>query len=772
MNGPMHVRGFKHNCPTMMSEQWQRSKQLFALALEQAPEQREAFVRENCSDSELTEQILMLLEAHEREPEFLRTPLGERTETELADPLIGQTVGAFVIQRLVGHGGSGAVYEATQTNPVRRVAVKFLRADVPLSGSVLRRFENESEMLARLKHRGIAHVYESGKLKTAQGDQPWFAMELVEGPNLTQLLRDIHLSRDDKLKLFLKICDAVSSAHSKGVVHRDLKPANILVEQQDATENTVEGLQPKVVDFGIAMMQQTDDFKTTLLTTASDILGTLDYVSPEQVGDDPTKVDQRCDVYALGLVLFEMLTGRLPHYRRSNSVVTAIKNIGNENMLRLREVDSGFSRELDVVVEKATRVQPGRRYQSIDELAADIKRLLANEPIHARPPSPLYIGSKFVKRNFWLVAGVAATTTALAIGLILYAWEADAARKSAEAERKSADAANYEADKAVAVSSYITNDFLTRLLALSRNSDSVDQRSVESMVDESAIQIESMFANQPTIEAAIHNEVGTIYFNIGVATKAADQYREALRLWESELGPNHADTLKAVNNLALAQMSGGGGDAESTEVLLRRAKEGRVNVLGEAHMSTLQSYNNLADWLRRHDRLDEAEPLFVEALKLSREHLGPADQTTMIITANLGSLYLSQDRLDDAFELHRQAYHSACDTLGDDHRIALQAGIRLAQTTDRVGKYKNALETLEPILNVYLEMKATPELAIVPLRLKSRILRHMEKYDDALASLAIASEIAESDPDRLQNALRKIERDRGRIIKEKDESSR
>ena len=753
----------------MMSEQWQRSKQLFALALEQAPERREAFVRENCSDSELTEQILVLLEAHEREPEFLQTPLGERSDTEIADPLIGQMVGAFVIQRLIGHGGSGAVYEATQTNPARRVAVKFLRADMPLTSSVLKRFENESEMLARLKHRGIAHVYESGKLRTAQGDQPWFAMELVEGPNLTQLLRDIHLSRDDKLRLFLKVCDAVSSAHSKGIVHRDLKPANILVEQQDATEDSVEGLQPKVVDFGIAMMQQTDDFRTTLMTTASDILGTLDYVSPEQVADNANQVDQRCDVYALGLVLFEMLTGRLPHYRRSNSVVTAIKNIGNENTLRLREVDPGFSRELDVIVEKATRAQPGRRYPSIDEFAADIKRLLANEPIQARPPSPLYIGSKFIKRNFWLVAGVVATTTSLAVGLILYAMEADVARKSADAARKSADAANYEADKAVAVSSYITNDFLTRLLALSRNADSVDQRSVESMVDESAVQIETMFANQPTIEAAIHNEVGTVYFNIGVATKAADQYREALRLWESELGPDHADTLKAVNNLALAQMSGGGGDAESTEALLRRAKEGRVKALGKSHMATLQSYNNLADWLRRHEQLEEAEPLFVEALDLCREHLGPTDQTTMIVTANLGSLYLSQDRLEDAIELHGQAYRFACKTLGDDHRIALQAGVRFAQTTDRAGKYKEALETLEPILSVYLRMKATPELAIVPLRLKSRILRHMNKFDDALAALEVASEIAESDPEKMKNAIRKIDRDRRRILEERDE---
>lgn len=747
-----------------MSERWQQSKQLFALALEQAPGQREAFVRENCSDSELTEQVLHLLDAHDDESEFLQTPLGESANVELADPLIGQQVGSFTIQHLIGTGGSGAVYEATQVNPVRRVAVKFLRSDIPLPGSTLKRFENESEMLAKLKHRGIAHVYESGKLTTAHGEQPWFAMELVDGLNLTQQLRETHLSRDEKLRLFLKICDAVSSAHSSGIVHRDLKPGNILVEQSDSTQVAEESLQPKVVDFGIAMIMQADDFKTTLLTTASDILGTLDYVSPEQVVSDTAKVDQRCDVYSLGLVLFEMLTGRLPHYRRSNSVVEVIGNIHQENPLRLRDVDPGFSRELNVIVEKATRIQPNRRYQSVDDFAADIRRLMANEPIHARPPSAFYVASKFLKRNRWFVLGVTTTMAALAIGLILYALEANAARKSAAA-------ANYEAEKAVAVSSYITNDFLTRLLTLSRSSDAVDQRTVESLVDDSAVQIETMFAEQPLIEAAIHNEVGTIYFNIGIANKAAQQYRQALELWEGELGSDHADTLKAVNNLALAQMSGGGGDEKSTESLLRRAKDGRAKVLGKSHMATLQSFNNLADWLRRRERLEEAEPLFVEALELGQQHLGPTDQTTMIITANLGSLYLSQDRTDDALELHEQAYRAACETLGDDHRISLQAGIRFAQTLDRADEYEKALEALEPVLNDYLQMKSTPDLAIVPLRLKSRILRHMEKYDDAWAALDVAMEIAQSDPEKMQNAIKKIERDRRRINRDRDEEN-
>lgn len=747
-----------------MSDRWQQSKQLFAQALEQSPDRREAFVRERCADSELTEQVLSLLEAHEDESEFLQTPLGDSSNLNLPDPLIGQKIGSFTIQRLIGTGGSGAVYEATQVNPVRRVAIKFLRSDIPLVGSMLKRFENEAELLAKLKHPGIAHVYESGKLTTAHGEQPWFAMERVDGLNLTQQLRESRLTRDEKLRLFLKICDAVSSAHSKGIVHRDLKPGNILIERQDSTKTTEDRLQPKVVDFGIAIMMQTDDFKTTLLTTASDILGTLEYISPEQVVDSANRVDQRCDVYSLGLILFEMLTGRLPHYRRSNSVAEVIGSIHHENPLRLRDVDSGFSRELNVIVEKATRSQPNRRYPSVDDFAADIKRLMANEPIHAKPPSMYYLASKFIKRNRWFVLGVTTTIVALAVGLILYAWEANEARKSAAA-------ANYEAEKAVAVSSYITNDFLTRLLALSRSSDSVDPQSVESLVDESAVQIETMFADQPLIEAAIRNEVGTIYVNIGVADKASQQYRRALELWEAELGFEHADTLKAVNNLALAQMSGGGGDEQSTERLLRRAKDGRVRVLGKSHLATLQSYNNLADWLRRHDQFAEAEKLFVEALRLSQKYSGPADQTTMIITANLGSLYLSQDRLEDALELHEQAYQSACQTLGADHRIALQAGVRFSQTLDRAEDYEAALEALEPVLGIYLQMKSTPELAIVPLRLKSRILRHQKKYEEALAALDIATEITKSDPERMRNAVGKIERDRRRIIKEQDELS-
>ena len=748
----------------MMSERWQQSKELFALALEQPVAKRESFVRKQCDDSELVEHLLGLLAAHEQDPGFLQTPMGQNPSTDVQDPLIGQRVGAFTVERLIGCGGSGAVYEASQLNPVRRVAVKFLRHDVPLPPNMLKRFENESKLLAKLNHRGIAHVYEAGKLPAERGGQPWFAMELIQGPNLSQQLIETHLNREGKLQLFLKICDAVSSAHSSGIVHRDLKPANILVQEDGTTGPLWSRLQPKVVDFGIAMMMQSEDLKTTLLTTASDILGTLDYFSPEQVVGGNANVDYRCDVYALGLILFEMLTGRLPHYRRSNSLVQVIGQIENENTLRLRDIDSGFSRELDVIVEKATRTQPSRRYESVSDFADDVRRLLANEPIHAKPPSAFYIGSKFLRRNRLLFSGITATLLALSIGLVLYAREAGVARESAEA-------ANYEAEKAVAVSSYITNDFLTRLLAITRNPNQGDPQAVEKIVDESAVQIDSMFGNQPTIHAAICNEVGTIYLNIGAPIKAEEQYRRALELWENELGPIHADTLKAVNNLALAQMSSG--NNETTEQLLRRAVNGRIETLGESHMATLQSMNNLADFLRRRDRLDEAEKLFVEALSLEREHLGEADQTTMITTANLGSLYLSQDKVDQALELHQRAYDAASKTLGGDHRTTLQAGLRLVQTLDRAKLYDSALETMEPVLTHYLRMsKSNPELTIAPLRLKARVLRHMKRFDDAYAVLDAAFEIASTDPKKMERGLRKIDQDRRKVTRDREREER
>ncbi len=746
----------------MMSERWQQSKELFAGALEQPEAQRDSFVREHCSDAELVQQILTLLEAHRQSPEFLKTPLGESPSVELQDPLIGQRVGSFVVESLIGRGGSGAVYQGTQATPTRQVAIKFLRQDLPLSPTHLKRFENESQILAQLSHPGIAHVYESGKLASLGGNQPWFAMELIDGPNLSKQLLEMHLSREEKLQLFLKICDAVSYAHEVGIVHRDLKPANILVQQNAFSGPISTRLQPKVLDFGIAMILQTDDLKTTLLTTESDILGTVNYFSPEQVVGGQAEVDHRCDVYALGLILFEMLTGRLPHYRRSNSLVHVIGHIEQESALRLREVDSGFSRELDVIVEKATRGQPNRRYESVSEFAADIKRMLANEPIKARPPSALYIGTKFLKRNRLLVAGVSATILALSVGLFLYAREAGVSRKAAAA-------ANYEAEKAVAVSSYITNDFLTRLLVVSRDPDPEDPHAVEKVVDDSAAHIESMFAKQPTIHAAICNEVGTIYLNVGAPKKAVQQYERALLLWETELGPMHADTLKAVNNLALAQMYSG--SHETTESLLRRAVDGRTLTLGKSHLATLQSMNNLADWLRRRDRLEEAEEIFVEALTLQRKYLGETAQTTLITSANLGSLYLSQDKIEEGLDLHRSTYQSARKILGEDHRTTLQAGVRLAQTVDRAKRYEEALEVLEPVLIHYLKMRlSTPELAIVPLRLKSRILRHLNRFDDASAALDVAVEIASTDPEKMQRGLEKIEKDRRRIAKDRAKS--
>lgn len=386
-------------------------------ALDADPADRMRIVNERCAeDAALRGEVLRLVDL----PDDALQGFLDGTAAVLAhgdesakNRLIPLRIGRYEINRSVGEGGMGVVYEAQQANPRRRVALKLIRAGFPSEGEQ-RRFRREAEVLGQLHHAGIAHIYEAGYADVVGpagtlASQPFIAMEFIEGAPITEYVGGRSLDDRTALELFLAVCEAVEHAHLKGIVHRDLKPGNIIVEESG---------QPKILDFGIARLVGPGHEETTLRTDAGQLIGTLPYMSPEQVEGDSSLIDTRTDVYALGVILYELLTGRLPHDVRHRSLHDGIRIIREDEPTRLSSINSRFRGDLDTIAAKALEKSKERRYASAAALADDIRRYLKDEPIVARPASTFYQLQKFARRNRALVGGVSATILALIAGLV------------------------------------------------------------------------------------------------------------------------------------------------------------------------------------------------------------------------------------------------------------------------------------------------------------------------------------------------------------------
>src|SRR5215510_8478095 len=304
-------------------------------------------------------------------------------------------IGRYRILHLVGEGGMGAVYEAEQDHLHRTVALKIIKPGLA-SPELLRRFEQEAQALGRLQHPGIARIYDAGTADTGFGPQPYFAMEFIHGKNVKDYAEEQHLNTRQRLEMVAKVAEAVHHAHQRGLIHRDLKPANILVDETG---------QPKILDFGVAQVTDSDA-QATMQTDVGQLVGTLAYMSPEQGVADPLEIDTRSDVYALGVILYELLAGRLP-YNVSKKLHEVLNTIREEDPSKLSSIDRSFRGDIETIVAKSLEKDKTRRYNSAAELAADISRYLKDEPIVARPPTTTYQLQKFARRHRALVAGAA-----------------------------------------------------------------------------------------------------------------------------------------------------------------------------------------------------------------------------------------------------------------------------------------------------------------------------------------------------------------------------
>ncbi|HMN95716.1 MAG TPA: protein kinase [Phycisphaerales bacterium] len=447
---------------------FRRAESLFRLARELDEARREAWLLEECPDDEpLRAEVLAMVRADAQKDGLLDVPVlggavelarrafAERSRDSGHGRRLPARIGRFDIVGVIGHGGMGVVYEARQDEPSRAVALKVMHAG-RATGRSLRRFRREAQTLGRLQHPGIAQIFEAGVDDWGEGGQPYFAMELVRGPELLTFAHERSLGVRERLALLARVCDAVHHAHQHGVIHRDLKPANILVVDESSgddgsgTTHSKDGIaaQPKILDFGVARLLDSDTAPITVQTSAGQILGTVPYMSPEQAEGDPGAIDIRTDVYALGVVAYELLAGRLPHDLKGKPLHEALRVLREHEPTRLGALDRRLGGDIETIVAKALSKDRHHRFASAAEMAADFRRVLRHEPIRARRLGVADQIRKFSRRHRALVGAamvvaamlVAATAVSARFGLL--------ARRAAVEQRRLQEIATERAEAA------------------------------------------------------------------------------------------------------------------------------------------------------------------------------------------------------------------------------------------------------------------------------------------------------------------------------------
>ena len=716
------------------SKRFQRTAQIFDHARHVGGKERSAYLDSECAgDPVLRAEVDALLRHHDA---GVVSPGADGPEAAIrsaaADWLSGageadaapEQIGQYAIIRKIGEGGMGCVYEAQQGNPSRRVAVKMIRSGAR-SPQALKRFQREANLLGELQHVGIAQIFEAGTTSTEHGEQPFFAMEYVRGEPLTRYAQSHDLSPTDRLDLFARVCDAVGYAHERGVIHRDLKPSNILVDASG---------QPKVLDFGVARAVDADLNATTLQTDIGQLIGTLPYMSPEQVAADPAAVDQRSDVYALGVILFELLSGELPYEVPRHSIVEAARVIQTVEPTGMGSLSRAFRGDIDTIVAKALSKEKQRRYATAEGLADDIRRYLSDEPIVARPPSATYQIRKFAKRNKAVVIGVFAVLAALMLGLIgtsVGLVQATRAQREALAAKSVAETRQHEAERqtriAEAVNEFLNKDLLSAVDPRETDNPDITMREV---LAAAALRIDTAFPGEPLVEAAVRVTLGRLYRNLGDMAAAETQLTRAVELRKQHLGESHNDTLKALNHLAILYDSQGRfdqsepiyqaaleirrrelgpdhpdtlstannlavvyqdtGRMDEAEQLHKQVYEARRRLLGEEHADTLVSMNNLASAYWDLHKYAEAEPLNVRVVGLRRKLHGENDPRTLASMDNLATTYTQLGKLSLAETLTLDVLERARKTLDPDHEMILRAINNLASVYARQGKLEEA----------------------------------------------------------------------------------
>lgn len=658
----------------------------------------------------------------------------------LAEP--GQVMGGYRLVRLIGEGGMGEVWEAQQSEPVKRtVALKLLKTGMD-TRQIVARFQAERQLLALMQHPCIAQMFDAGISDTGR---PYFVMEYVDGVRITTYCDREKLGVRERLELFKQVCAAVQHAHQKGVIHRDLKPSNVLVTIRDGKPL------PKVIDFGLAKAT-TSDVKDHSLTELGTMLGTPAYASPEQMSLGAIDIDTRSDVYSLGALLYELLVGVLPfEAERGQSVIELRQAIRDREpprpsvrlsrlgdrlsvIAQLRGVEAPILRrqlrgDLDWIVMKALEKQRERRYASPHELSLDIDRFLNHEPLQARPPSTAYRLGKFVRRHR-VGTAFAAIIVAVVIAFIAMTL-AQAKRVAAERDRATAQAQRAEA----------INAFMQETFSAADPWQTGRDISVRETLQEAVRRIDTAFQSQPLLAADVRRTIGMTYLSLGQLNASEPLLRAALETRLQLLGAEHVDVADSL--ASLAQLYYQRTQFEEAEKYARDALAMRQSLLGDAHELVGDSYFQLAEILYAAGKFQDAASAAERSLAI-RESSTARDpnevslslQSLATTLANgLGEYVRAEELFTRAYDINREAYGA------EDLRTALAAAnLATHYSVQRdYGRAESLLGAVIPVLRQHLG-ETHPQVATYVENLGG-IMLQLNRHADALKHASEALEI-------------------------------
>jgi serine/threonine protein kinase len=666
------------------------------------------------------------------------------------------------LHRIIGQGGMGTVYQASQTAPISRdVAIKFVKGSA-MGEAGVRRFKLECQALALMNHENIARIYD---VDTTGDGQPFFVMEYVQGVRIDTFCDEGKLDVSARLRLFLQVCGAIQHAHQKGVIHRDIKPSNILVGE------LASGVQVKVIDFGVVKSLDGSLSEESVHTELGRLMGTPHYMSPEQLAAGNSDVDTRSDVYALGVLLYELLTGTLPFNARFENIYQLIVHVRQNDPSRasLRVQKSGeegraaeeraaernsspttlaarLRGDLDWILTRALAREREERYPTVAALAEDLNRHLEDRPVLAAKPSARYLLAKWVRRNRLLFASVCAISFTLLLAAILTTSALLRARQSArEAEKQRAAAveALQISQKATARADHV-NRFLTQMLAAADPGEKGREVRVIDVLEQAGEQAKTAFPEDPQSQVAVHRAIAQAYLGLGHYDAAELQVRLALARAEAELGDTHEETLATKQDLAMVFFSHGqypqseelyrsllsawnsrpGNHQETTLQLLndlgmvikfqgrlseaiplyRQALNGHRRLFGENDARTIESMNNLAMALKRPEELAEAEELMRLVFSRVRAVKGEMHPWTLSTLNNLGHLLLLRHDPREAILFHREALRRRSEVLGAEHPQTFQSKDALARLLLLTGQTEQATTYAREALEGYLQV--------------------------------------------------------------------
>jgi non-specific serine/threonine protein kinase/serine/threonine-protein kinase len=669
----------------MQAELWKKIESLWQAALAQPPEQRAAFLTQACPDDPQLRAEVQSLLAQQSDSFMEDSPLSSlgNDQTIASGTFPGVMLGPYRLLEILGQGGMGEVWLAVQKQPVRRrVALKLIKAGMD-TREVVARFESERQALALMDHPAIAKVFDAGS--TTQG-RPFFVMEYVAGVPITDYCDKHKLTTRERLELFIHVCEGVQHAHQKAIIHRDLKPSNILVSEVDGKPV------PKIIDFGVAKATAQRLSAETMFTRLGSIIGTPEYMSPEQAGSVGEDIDTRTDVYSLGVVLYELLVGALPldfHNLRFDEAMnkvrdedaskpsTKLRTLGEQSTTAARNRSTEprtlarlLRGDLDAITLKAIEKERARRYGSPSDLAADIKRHLRNEAVVAHPPSVAYRTGKYIRRH-WVGVAVAAAAALLLISFSL-TQHFEVRRITRERDR---------ADRVTAL--------MTSMFKVSNPSESRGNKvTAREILDKAAQNIGSGLTQDPELQAQMMHVMGVVYANLGIYSQAHPLLLRAMEIQQRVLGADNPETLSSAYWLGLTLLYQG--QYRDSERLERQTLQTQTRVLGPENKATLLSMHVLAWSLEQQARFPEAEQLYRKGLAIERRTLGPDEPQTLNSMNNLADCLDEEGHPAEAETLQRQLVEVRRRVLGPDNPDTLSSMNNLANAEDRQGHHAEA----------------------------------------------------------------------------------